>query len=97
MVSVSVGVRRTLGSPRVLPAPFTLRPRRVEAPRSRTGAFLVHVGHHDVAKNATSAAPDQRPHPRPRNMLDKVCAMTGCTWKLDTEGKSPVLSIMAKK
>ena len=29
--------------------------------------------------------------------LDKVCAMTGCTWKLDTEGKSPVLRIMAKK
>jgi type II secretory pathway component GspD/PulD (secretin) len=29
--------------------------------------------------------------------LDKVCAMAGCTWKLDTESKSPVLRIAAKR
>lgn len=29
--------------------------------------------------------------------LDKVCTLAGCTWKLDTEGKSPVLRIKGKK
>ncbi len=28
--------------------------------------------------------------------IDKVCEMAGCTWKLDTEGKGPVLRITAK-
>jgi len=28
--------------------------------------------------------------------LDKVCEMAGCTWKLETEGKGPVLRIAAK-
>jgi type II secretory pathway component GspD/PulD (secretin) len=29
--------------------------------------------------------------------LDRVCEMAGCTWKLDTAGKGPVLRIVAKK
>jgi type II secretory pathway component GspD/PulD (secretin) len=29
--------------------------------------------------------------------LDKACAAAGCEWKLDTEGKNPVLRFTAKK